>query len=159
MLTLFPGESVVSYTDGSGVTLTTHRISKQEKEPGKSYHRDIMLEHITSCEEHTSLNGLLLILSLFAFFIAVTAGLERIRDAVAALIIGVALLLAYFLTRKKQITIASHDTKMNINVSTMSKSSIAAFADKVQQTKNNRIVELNQKNTTNIFIAAGKQTP
>jgi len=145
MLALFPGESVVSYADGSGVTLTTHRICIQEKEPGSSYYQDIMLEHITSCKQHTSSNGLLLILSLLTFFIAITAGPARIRDAVAALIIGVVLLLAYFLTRKKQITIASNDTKLNINVPTMNTSSIAGFVDKVQQTKNNRIVVLNKK--------------
>ena len=145
MLALFPGESVVSYADGTGVTLTTHRICIQEKEPGRSYHHAIMLEQITACEKHTSSNGPLLILSLLTFFIAIMAGSARIRDAAAALIIGVVLLLAYFLTRKKQITIASHDTNLNINVTTMTTSTIADFVDKVQQTRNNRIAELNKK--------------
>jgi len=145
MLALFPGESVVSYADEIGVTLTTHRICIQEKEPDRSYYQDIMLEHITSCKQHTSSNGLLLILSLLTFIIAIMAGPARIRDAAAALIIGAVLLLAYLLTRKKQITIASHDTKLNISVPTMNTSSIAGFVDKVQQTKNNRIVVLNKK--------------
>ena len=145
MLTLFPGESVVTYSDGGVVTLTTHRICKQEKEWGRSYNQDIMLEHITSCEDRTSSNIILLILSFVAFFLAITSGLARSRDFTPAFITGLVLLLIYFFTKKKQIIIASPSTKMHINVSGMSATTIAGFVDKVQQTKNNRIVELNKR--------------
>ena len=145
MLSLFPGEAVVTYSDGGIVTLTTHRICKQEKEWGRSYNQDIMLEHITSCEDRTSSSVALLMIAILAFGLAVLAGVNRSRDFGIYFIAGIVLLLVYFLTRKKQITIASPSTKMHINVSGMSTENIAAFVDKVQQTKNTRIVELNKR--------------
>jgi len=145
MLTLFPGESIVTQSNGGIITLTTHRICKQEKEWGRSYNQDIMLEHITSCEERASSNVLLLVLSFIAFLFAIIAGMNRSNDFTSAFAIGIVLLVVYFLTRKKQITIGSPSTKMHINVVGMSGASITGFIDKVQQTKNNRIVELNKR--------------
>jgi Vacuolar protein sorting protein 36 Vps36 len=77
MIILFPDETVVSRSDGDKVILTPHRIWYENKESGRSYNQSIMLEHITSCENHSYSNNFLLSLAAFFFFIGVYASIQE----------------------------------------------------------------------------------
>jgi hypothetical protein len=145
MLTLFPGESIVSQSNGDAVVLTTHRICYEQKEWGKSYNQHIMLEHITSSEVHATSVMLFLVASIGCFLYAVLAGMNSSDLFSGAFLAGLVFGGLYWFTRKKQIVIGSPSTKMHINVSGMKKEMISHFVMMLEHTKNNRLIELSKR--------------
>jgi hypothetical protein len=146
MLTLFPDEQIVTQSSNGIVTLTTHRICYEYKELGRSYNQNVMLEHVTSCENFYSSQIWVLILGIICFIGGIILGAQNKGQA---LIIGVLLALIfvvlYFLTKQNYIIISSPSTKMKIKVTSMKRDKVLDFINKVELTKNKRINELNKK--------------
>jgi hypothetical protein len=145
MLNLFPDEQIVTQSSDGAVTLTTHRICYEYKDWGRSYNQNIMLEHITSCENYYNTQVWLLVLSGICF-VGGLAGANSNTGALtggvlAALIFG----LLYWLTRKNLIIIASPSTKMLIKVTGMKRDQVLNFINNVEQTKHKRILALNNR--------------
>jgi len=143
MLQLFPDEQIVSESSDGSVTLTTHRICYEYKDFGRSYNQNIMLEHITSCENYANSQIFFLVLG----GIAVVAGLIGAANdnpdilapvLLAALIFGI----LYRLTKRSYIIIASPSTKMQIKVTGMKREKVLDFINTVEQTKHKRLISL-----------------
>jgi hypothetical protein len=146
MLTLFPDEQIVTQSSEGAVTLTKHRICYEYKDWGRSYNQNIMLEHITSCENYYSTQVWLLILGGLCLVGGLIAGANNNTAALsggtlAALVCG----LLYWLTRRNLVIIASPSTKMLIKVTGMKREQILNFINNVEQTKHKRILALNNR--------------
>lgn len=143
MITLFPDEKIVSQSNGDRVILTTHRICYENKEWGRSYNQSIMLEHITSCENHYNSNNWLLVLAgFFIIFGTYTSGSGNGDLLGLGIIIGVFLLIGYWLTRRNLIIIGSPSTKMMINVTGMKREYVLSFINYIEQTKHKRVLSI-----------------
>ncbi len=145
MLTLFPDEKIVTQSSEGEVTLTTHRISYEYKEWGRSYNQSIMLEHITSCENNNTTQVWLLIIGVLAFLSGIFAAGKDMDVfwslALVALVFG----LLYWITRRNVVIISSPSTKMQIKVMQMKKDDVLSFINKVEQTKHKRVLSLNTR--------------
>jgi cell division protein FtsW (lipid II flippase) len=139
MRTLFPDEEIISTSDNNTVILTTHRILYEYKEWGRSYNQNINLEHITSTENSTKNNYLLLILSLLAAGAGILV-LQQNENG-AFLLFGTALvfIILFFATKRNVIVIGSPSTKMLINAQGMQRASVFAFTDKIELAKKTRL--------------------
>lgn len=135
MLALFPNERVLTQSDNEAVTLTTHRILYEYKDWGKSYNQNIMLEHITSTENYSKSNVLLLILAILSGICstAVMAGTPEI--GLILILTGLVLYRLYRRSRKNLILISSPSTRMTINVGGMKREMVLTFINKVEQAK------------------------
>ena len=147
MPTLFSDEQIVSSSDGDRVVLTTHRICYEHQEWGRSYNQSIMLEHITSCENN-SVNKywLLIIAGFLVFFGFFTAANGNLVALVVCGLIAVGLIVLHGFSRENLIVIGSPSTKMRINVTGMDKAKVLSFVNKIEQTKHERLLTLNNKN-------------
>jgi hypothetical protein len=146
MLDLFPDEQVVSTSSDNSVTLTTHRICKEEKDWGRAYNQSIMLEHITSCENAYNSQVWLLILAGLCFVGGLLAASNNNTSAFGtATLFAIVLAGLYWLTRSNFITIASPSTKMKLKVTGMKKEQVLAFINQVEQTKHKRLTSLNNR--------------
>jgi hypothetical protein len=151
MLTLFPDEQIVSSSDGDKVVLTTHRICYENNEGG-SYNQSIMLEHITSCEyKSVKIYGLLIIAGLllvsdFLFVRDWDFFLYVIKEFTTQRYIAFGLAILFWFTRYALIVVGSPSTKMFINVKGMNSDTVLLFINKIEQTKQKRVLSLNQKN-------------
>jgi hypothetical protein len=147
MLTLFPDEQIVTQSSEGSVTLTTHRICYEYKDWGRSYNQNIMLEHITSCENHFNTQVWLLLLGGLCLVGGLIAGTNNNNTAalsggvLAALVCG----LLYWLTRRNVVIIASPSTRMLIKVTGMKREQVLKFINNVEQAKHKRILTLNNR--------------
>ena len=146
MLTLFPEENIITESDGQQVVLTTHRICYEHKEWGRSYNQSIMLEHITSCENHSIsrywllvIAGLLIVLGFFS----TTNGSSEILSICGLIALGLGLL--FWFTRQSLVVVGSPSTKMLINVTGMNRDKVLSFINQIEQTKHKRLMTLNNK--------------
>jgi hypothetical protein len=146
MLQLFPDEQIVLQSSEGSVTLTTHRICYEYKDWGRSYNQNIMLEHITSCENYESSQILFLILGGLCLVGGLIAASNNNAGAFGtATLIALAFGLFYWLTRRNFVVIASPSTKMQIKVLGMKRERVLDFINKVEQAKHKRVQSLNNR--------------
>lgn len=143
MLTLFPDEQIITQSSEGAVTLTTHRICYEYREWGRSYNQNIMLEHITSCENYSSNRYTLLILAGLLLAVAIFSNETEIKAPAVA--ISLLCAFAYWQTRSNFVIIASPSTKMRIKVTGMRREKVLDFINKIEQTKHKRIVSLSNR--------------
>jgi len=147
MIKLFPDEKIIINSDSDKVILTTHRICYEYKEWGRSYNQSIMLEHITSCENHNiKRNWLLIIAGLLLIFglFGASQGSIQVLGLFGLIAIGVFGL--YWITRQNSIIIGSPSTKMLINVTRMRRESVLSFINDIEQAKHKRVLTMSTKN-------------
>ena len=95
-MVLFPDEKTVTISNDNSVTLTTHRICSEQKSFQTSGTKNIMLEHITSCESLTKKYYIFIGIAAIGIFILLGADSEvKILGGILGMI-GTA---AYFLTK------------------------------------------------------------
>jgi hypothetical protein len=146
MLSLFPEEEIVTQSNEGSVTLTTHRLCYEYKDWGRAYNQNIMLEHITSCENYYSAQVWLLVLAILSLVISITAGFNEAGPVFSgAMLVALILGLIYWVSRRNFVVIASPSTKMTINMTGMKREKVLSFINTVEHTKNKRIVSLNNK--------------
>lgn len=149
MLSLFPDEQVISESNNGFVTLTTHRICKEDRQLGKAYNQNIMLEHITSCENHYSDQKWM----LFIGIALIGAAFIFIQARVLLMVVGVAFVIVYVLTRHNYIVIGSPSTKMKIKTLGMKRENVLNFINRIEHAKHERLLRVNKekfKNARNI---------
>ena len=144
MLDLFPDEKIITQSNGGIVTLTSHRICYEQKEWSQSYNQNIMLEHITSCENKSTSNVWILIIGTISIIIAFAS--TNPKDAISfVFILALLSFLLYRASRRSEIIISSPSTKMKINVKEMRREQVLNFINMVEQTKHRRIISLNNR--------------
>lgn len=149
MLSLFPEEEIVTQSAEGSVTLTTHRLCYEYKDWGRSYNQNIMLEHITSCENYYSTQVWMLVLAIISLLISIVAGFQQEGPTFSgAMIIALILGLLYMITKRNFVIIASPSTKMMINMTGMKREKVLKFINKVEHTKNKRIISVNGRLNT-----------
>lgn len=142
-MVLFPDESIVTESKDKSVTLTTHRICYEKRGIQTSGTKNIMLEHITSCESVTKKYFFWLLLTIIGLLMLLSGANDNIQPIGGLLgIIGVA---AFFLTRKAFVRVASPTSEILINVKGMDRSKVLEFIDRIEQTKHKRLVAVGGK--------------
>ena len=144
MVSLFPDESIVTESNDGLVILTTHRICYEAKEWGKAYSQNIMLEHITSCENHYENKFMFLLFGLLGIIGGSIAMANKNQAGFFAVICGIVLMFIYQRTKRNLIVISSPSTKMKINAAGMDRDKVLAFINRVEHTKHDRLLKLNK---------------
>lgn len=144
MLSLFTDEHTVSQSSDQSVTLTSHRICYESREWGRSYNQNIMLEHITSCENYSRNPYLLLTLGGFCIAVGLPAVIGFNPPLTAPILaLGILLVFFYWYNRRNLIIVSSPSTKIRLNVTGMDRLKVLDFINKIEQTKHQRISSLN----------------
>lgn len=144
MITLFPDENIITESDGQKVVLTTHRICYEHKDWGRSYNQSIMLEHITSCENHSVNRYWLLVIAGIVFLFGFISDPNNSSEIFTVCgLLAVFLGLIFLFTRQNLVLIGSPSTKMKINVTGMSRNKVLAFINRIEQTKHKRLMTIN----------------
>ena len=132
-IALLPGENVVTSSDNDVLTITSKRVRYDFVVWGRSNLISITLGSVASCGLVTRSFPLLLILAAIAFLGAFTQ-----RGDALWLLIGAAIVLvvAYFLTRRAVISVASNGGQ-SILVPTkgMKRDAVVAFIEAVEREK------------------------
>jgi len=146
MLTLFPGEHIITQSSDGAVTLTTHRICYEHREWGRFSEQSIMLEHITSCENYYSTQVWMLIATGLCVIAAVIGGVTNDGSVLTAgLLVAFVFAFLYWLTRQNFVVISSPSTNILIKVVGMKREQVLKFINNVEQARNRRISILNNR--------------
>jgi len=132
-ISLVPGEQVVMSSDREVLTLTTKRVRYDSELVGRSVFVSITLDSVASCGLKTKSSPILLLLGAVAVYLAFTQGaaLEGVFASVAV-ILG----LAYLITRRKLICIASKGGQSILAPARgMNRKSVIEFLEAVEQEK------------------------
>ena len=130
---LLPGEQVVMRSDQDILTLTTKRVRYDSTVFGSSNFISITLDAVASCGLVTKSYPLLLLFAAIALFAAFTQYGEAQWMAFAA---AAVLVIAYFFTRRKVISIASNGGQaILVPAKGMSRTAIIEFLEAVEGEK------------------------
>ena len=139
MLTLFPDEQIVDQSVRN-ITLTTHRIWKDERDFGSSRHQSIMLEHITSCESQHRSKFWILLLGAIATAIMIGSLNDHTSEMKPVIPIPMIFcIILFFVTRHTVLVISSPSAKMVASMRGNKRDRILSFIDTIEQTKQKRI--------------------
>jgi hypothetical protein len=153
MLKTFEGEQIVSSSDNGYVTLTTHRISMESKEFGRSYYIAIFLEDISSIQMHYRSFMTALWIGIFAFtgsiytFFMNTGNYDDQMFAKVLLFAAIISVAIWLFSKRRIVSIYPNGGKpMEFLANQMSHESIQSFLAQVQLTKAQRIYDLYKVN-------------
>lgn len=132
-ISLLPDESVVMSSDQDILTLTTRRVRYDSAAPGSSNFISITLNSVASCGLITKSYAFLPVLgtavALFGVF-------QRGSEQIAALAFAGVLIVAYFLTRKAVISIASNGGQtILVPAKGMNRKTIVEFLEAIEREK------------------------
>ena len=144
-MNLLANEEKILISDENKIILTTHRIQQTAKEWGSYYSISFFLEDISSVEMRAQNIPVLLIIGGIAIiaglYMALQAG-SRVnsQDAFIFIVIGLALLGAWLLTKQRQIKITANSGRsMGIDARRLTQQKSEEFIDKLQQAKSKRV--------------------
>jgi len=153
MLTTFAGEQIVSSSDNGYVTLTTHRISMESKEFGRSYYIAIFLEDISSIQMHYRSFMIALWVGLLAFaggIYTLFTNTDNDSDHMPTkvlLLAGIVSVAIWLFSKRRIVSIYPNGGKaMEFLANQMSHESMQSFLEQVQLTKAQRVYDLYKKN-------------
>jgi hypothetical protein len=106
-MNLLPEEEILSNNEILGLTLTSHRIRSQTDSFNTNFMTSIMLENVASISVARFTNPWLIGTGFFSIFIGFLSANNSSTSLGLFLLIGVCLFIAYFLSIKKVIEIAS----------------------------------------------------
>ena len=138
---LLPGESVVSASDIEYLTLTTHRVRFDGKASGIRLITSITLDAVSSCSVVSKSYPLLLLVAVIVGGFGVLQLTQGANDqdsmyvTYGLLLGGVALIVAYFLTRAVEFAISSPRQAITISARGIAPDILVAFVDKVEEAK------------------------
>jgi len=134
---LLNGEQIITESDDKSITLTSFRIRRNVSGGGQAHIVSIMLEKVSSIEVHYSSWIILLGLGILFGLAGLFAGANNKGDVmVPALLIGGVLVIAYFMTRKHVVTVASDGgAKINFQTRGMKRDAIIEFINKIERAK------------------------
>ena len=135
---LLPNEQVLLGSEDAPLCLTTLRVRSSGRDWGRANIQQIFLEDVCFVGMTMVSSPVLLVASALAcagglFFIA-----NQGNEGGVGLFIGVALLLAYFASRRQVLTFASAGGRISVQTSKMKYADIVLCLDTVSATKNHR---------------------
>ena len=138
---LFDGERAISESGDKVVTLTSHRVRYNSSSTGSGHVVSIMLEKISSIEVHYKSWILVLLIGILLVAGGLLMGAQNQGDA---MILGIGFgglcILAYFITRKHVVTIASDGgAKINFQTKGMKSDTLLDFINKIEVAKASRL--------------------
>jgi hypothetical protein len=132
---LLPGESALSGVV-EGLSLTSHRVRYDRRVTGGTQVIGITLDAVSSCGLASKTYPILLLLAVLAVGFGVLEISQESRDqAVGLLLLGVALVVAYSLTRTVVLAISSAGQSIVVAAKGINPDSLVAFVDDVEQAK------------------------
>lgn len=132
-IALIPGEQIVISSDNDVLVLTTKRVRYDSVVWGRSKLTSITLDAVASCGLITRSSPLLLILAAIA---VAGAFIQRGDSLVGLLVVAVVLVVAYFLTRKAVISVASNGGQtILVPTKVMNRDAIIGFIEAVEREK------------------------
>lgn len=140
IMKLFPNEKIVLESDNKSVVLTTHRIFQQTGGITSQETTSIMLEHISSCQTYVQFNWLLIGIAICVGMFSLGQG----NIELGLFVCGI-LLATFYFTKKSMILIKSPTATIKIDTANLSREAISKFVDRVEQTKYERVVNINTK--------------
>jgi hypothetical protein len=130
---LLPGEELVMSSDNDALTLTNKRVRFSTTRVGTSSYTSITPDSVASCGLVTKSHPVLPLLSAFSFIVGLT---QRNEEQVWLLLGSIVLLVAYFLTRRAVISIASNGGEaILVPARGMARAAIVKFLDAVDAQK------------------------
>lgn len=139
VISLLPNEQVLLESDGKTLILTTHRVRYDSQRMGGGEIISIMLEEIASCGMIRRSKPVLLVLAgallLFSLYLC-----NEYQQSLGyfGLMITTILVVAYFVTRRQVMELASAGAAIRINAGSMSIPALRDFLDKTEAAKNAR---------------------
>ena len=149
-MTQFPSEHDILSSNNGTVILTSHRVSMNEKEFGRSYNITIFLEDLSSVEAKYHANVSLMIIACIAaiFFIFTLVGARTdINNSVQIIsaILAIIFFLAYWFSRQHIVSISSNGGRsLNFRINGSYDEQVEHFIDKVLLAKAQRTSDLYQ---------------
>ncbi|RFP66401.1 hypothetical protein D0N36_03370 [Hymenobacter lapidiphilus] len=145
---LLNGESLITQSPNNVVMLTSHRIRYNAASSSYAHLVSMMLEKVSSCEVRYQSHPGLLILGLLVAGLG-SLGFAGNGDtqamAMAAIVIGLVLVLVYFSTRKHIVSIASDGgSRIGFETKGMKREAIVAFVNAIEKAKVKRVEQLQQ---------------
>jgi len=138
---LFSGEEILTQSNKSIVTLTTHRIRYNNSESGSAHIVSMLLENLSSIEVNYKSNPVVLALGVIIAVcgIIMSNNTHDTSIAIAGLAIGAVLILYYFRSRKHIISIASNGgAKIQFETGGMKRDAVIEFINKIETAKHKR---------------------
>lgn len=137
---LLTDEKLLFESDSGGVSLSTHRVRYESKRPGEASFKSIMLDQVSSCSiNYTSYPILLILAILFVLGGAILYSLMHKPNGLAiGIVIAVIFIIAYFMTRKQVISIASPGDTIKYQMSKLSLEKGKEFIDELEKAKDQR---------------------
>ena len=139
-MNLLPEEEILSNNEILGLTLTSHRIRSQTDSFNTNFMTSIMLENVASISVARFTNPWLIATGLLSIFIGFLSANNSSTSLGLFLLIGLCLFIAYFLSIKKVIEIASSGgvvIRKPISVDTNMKQ-VHQLIDKIEDAKDAR---------------------
>ena len=129
---LMKDEAVILESNTGQLVLTSHRVRFDASTAGQRKIVSIMLDEICSCELNYKSNITLIILAGLSFVFGVAGGSEALK---LGIVVAVALLAAYFLTRKQMLSLSSAASSIDVEVKGMKTDDVKDFIDAVEHAK------------------------
>ncbi|MFN8750130.1 MAG: hypothetical protein ACK5ZE_21305 [Pseudanabaena sp.] len=139
-MNLLPEEEILSNNEILGLTLSSHRIRSQTDSFNTNFMTSIMLENVASISVARFTNPWLIAMGFFSIFIGFLSANNSSTSLGIFLLIGLCLFIAYFLSIKKVIEIASSGgavIRKPISVDTNMKQ-VHQLIDKIEDAKDAR---------------------
>lgn len=137
---MLPEEYIRWESDPEGIVVTNYRVRTQITKWGKQELKSIMLEHITSCRLYAKSEPVFIVLGgMFVIGASLIANMRRFEFlALIAGFIGLLLFLAYFVSRRNEIEVASPTLIVVVTVHKRSFDYCVEFIDEIESAINNR---------------------
>lgn len=140
MIVEFFSDEIVLW-EAKGITLTDYRIRVIAKRFGQRSLKSIMLEHVTSCSLNFTHYPIVLIIAILISLFAFWPRLPR-DAAISTLLIGISLIVAYAMTRKTEIIIASPSIEICIDANRKGFDEASELIDEVEKAVRVRVSSL-----------------
>jgi hypothetical protein len=130
-------EKAIIETDGNVLVLTSHRVRYNATAMSTSDFMSIMLEEVASCGIVKKTRPILLVIAFGFAILALYVWSKSSVNAIAGPMVMAGIFgLAYYLTIRKMLEIASAGSSILVNVSKMGMTQIIEFVDELEIAKN-----------------------
>lgn len=145
---LMTGERILFKFSNEVLTVTTHRVRKSTKFSGGAALQSIMLEDLVACSlTAESSPGLLVLAALFALAGLIATGVLDGKPPVPAILgvlIGAALLLAYFGSKRQTMVLSSAALPITVYTQGLKYADVKQAIDRIEAAKNARYLLMQQ---------------
>jgi subtilisin family serine protease len=135
---LLPHEEVLSTFAGTTLVLTTHRVRSYGDALGRSSVTSIMLDQIASISMVSLSKPWLWIIGALLMFGSLAAADQTDKGWVAGVVVSIAFIAAYFITRRKVLSVASAAAAIAVDAAGASKETMHEIIDSIEAAQDAR---------------------